>query len=159
MILILTFVGMFAAHQFADHWIQTHDEALGKGGPGLAGQLYCLAHVSTLTAYKFGTLLMVYGATGIWPPLWAVALVLVLDGATHYWADRAAFHAGKEGRKVTLELVADKMGKSAFWNLGKTGVDAEGRPAASLGTGAYALDQSFHVFMILLAAILLELIA
>jgi hypothetical protein len=159
MILILTFVTLFAAHSFADHWVQRHEEAQGKGAPGLAGQLYCLAHVSSLTIFKAGSLLMAYGATGIWPPLWAAGLVLVLDAGTHYWADRAAYHADKEGRKVTLELLADKLGKSVFWNLGKTGVDKDGRPAASLGTGAYALDQSFHVYMLFLAAVVLELLS
>jgi hypothetical protein len=159
MILILTFIGLYAGHSFADHWVQRHEEALGKGAPGLWGQLYCLAHVSSLTMFKIGTLLMVYGATGIWPNLWAAALVLLLDAGTHYWADRAAYHEGKEGRKVTLELLADKLGKTTFWNLGKSGVDAEGKPVASLGTGAYALDQSFHVFMILLASVILEVLS
>jgi hypothetical protein len=159
MILVLTFIALYAAHQFADHWVQTHDEALGKGAPGLTGRLYCLAHVSSLTAFKTGALTIAYAVTGIWPNLWAAALILALDAGTHYWADRAAYHAAKEGRKVTLELLADRMNKTAFWNLGKTGVDAEGKPAASLGTGAYALDQSFHVAMLFLAAAILELLS
>lgn len=159
MIFILTFIALYAGHQFADHWVQTHDEALAKGAPTLLGRLYCLAHVSSLTITKAAFLALAYAATGTWPPIWAAGLVLVLDGASHYWADRAAFHPGKEGRRVTLEALAHRMGKTAFWNLGKTAVDADGKPAASLGTGAYALDQSFHVACLFLAALLLEVLA
>lgn len=34
----------------------------------------------------------------------------------------------------------------------------EGKPAAHLGTGAYALDQSFHYLWLLVAALLITLV-
>lgn len=153
MTFVITFIALFAAHQFGDHWGQAHRDALGKGAPGHAGRLRCLSHVADLTVYKAGFLTMAVLATGATlPNLWTVAAILGLDAASHYWADRAASHPGKKGRRVTLEALADVVGKTEFWNLGKTVVDADGNPAPHMGTGAYALDQSFHVFMIFIAS-------
>lgn len=75
---------------------------------------------------------------------------LGLDAASHWWADR----------RSSLAWLAEVTGKSEFYSLG-TGahpahpITAEGKPAGHLGTGAYALDQSFHVFFLFLAALLI----
>ncbi len=159
MIFAVTFAALFAAHSLGDHWVQRHGEALCKGAPSRAGRAACWRHVGGLTATKtvfLGLALLATGASVTW---YAVAVALTLDAVSHYWADRAAFHADKAGRKVTLEALAHRMGKTAFWDLGKSGVDAEGRPAPSLGTGAYALDQSFHVAMVFVAALVLEFLS
>lgn len=159
MIFAVVFAALFAAHQFGDHWVQRHSEAQAKGAPSDHGRAMCASHVVWLTVTKAVFLLLAELATGIRPPWYAVALALVLDGLTHYWADRAAFHPDKRGRKVTLEELAHKLGKTGFWNLGKGAVDAEGKPVTSLGTGAYALDQSFHVLMIFIAALIVEVLS
>jgi hypothetical protein len=159
MIFAVTFAALYAAHTFADHWVQTHGQAQGKGAPDAWGRGSCLQHVLTLTAVKALFLGLVFWATGVQPPAWAAVLVLALDASTHYWADRAAFHPGKEGRMVTLEALAHRVGKHGFWILGRGTVDADGKPVATLGTGAYALDQSFHVVMLFVAALLLEVMA
>lgn len=156
MIFAVTFAALFAAHQFGDHWVQRHGEALAKGAVGRPGRSACLSHVGALTATKAGFLALAMLATGIRPTGYAISAAVVLDAASHYWADRAAAHGSKGRTKVTLEALADRMGKTEFWNLGKSAVDATGRPAPSLGTGAYALDQSFHVAMLFVAALIME---
>lgn len=159
MIFAIVGLTLLFAHQFGDHWIQRHTEATAKGAPTDHGRAMCTRHVLNLTTTKAGFLVIVMLATGIRPSLWGVALALAVDGVSHYWADRAAFHTGKEGRRVTLEKLAHKMGKTDFWNLGKGTVNAEGKPVPSLGTGAYALDQSFHVLMIFIAALIVEVLS
>ncbi len=43
-------VALLVAHTVADHWIQTHHQAMCKAKPGLVGVLACLRHVATYTA-------------------------------------------------------------------------------------------------------------
>lgn len=109
---------LLVAHNVADHWVQTSHQAGAKGQPGWPGRWACAAHVATYTA------------------------------VTHYWADR----------RFTLARLCDRLGKGEFYNLGKPRdrtvtagfVSIEGGMARTpidiptLGTGAYALDQSWH---------------
>src|SRR5690606_14652204 len=44
-----TVVAMFAAHQVADHGVQTSHQAAHKSRPGHGGRLACLAHVASYT--------------------------------------------------------------------------------------------------------------
>lgn len=160
MILVVTFVALYAAHMLGDHWLQRHEDALGKGKPGQAGRSHCLNHVIHLTALKGVFLVPALWATDLFGSVSGPGLVLILaaDAASHYWADRAAFHPDKT-RPVTLERLGNACGKAQFWALGKTAVDAEGRPAPSLGTGAYAMDQSFHITALFVAALILEVLS
>ncbi|MFJ3184434.1 transcriptional regulator, partial [Streptomyces sp. NPDC086796] len=69
---------------------------------------------------------------------------------THWWADR----------RSTLARLAKVLRQVEFYTLG-TGahpahpVQANGKPAAHMGTGAYALDQSFHHLFLGVAALLI----
>ncbi|MEV0404982.1 hypothetical protein [Actinoallomurus sp. NPDC050550] len=77
----------------------------------------------------------------------------VISAVTHYWADR----------RSTLRGLAEKLGKTAFYRLGapRTGTDKDGKERddnPSLGTGAYALDQSWHKLWILIAAIVTAIV-
>jgi hypothetical protein len=160
MIFTITFAALFAAHQFGDHWPQRHADALGKGAPDRQGRSHCLNHVLHLTAVKVAAVVLAFWATGVWPPVWAGVLVLALDAASHYWADRGAFHSSKdETRPIGLERLARAVGKGPFWVLGRGTVGADGSPVPTIGTGAYALDQSFHVAMLFVAALVLEVLA
>lgn len=159
MLFAVTFAALFAAHSFGDHWVQRHGEALAKGAPGMVGIGACLRHVIHLTGTKAVFLMGAVLATGTAPVWWAAIIALAVDAASHYWADRAAFHPDKNGARVTLEALADRAGKRAFWGLGRGTVDAEGRPVPTLGTGAYALDQSFHVVMLFVAALIMEVLS
>lgn len=73
-----------------------------------------------------------------------------IDAATHYWADR----------RTTLKRLADRCGKAEFYSLGTPThaghpVTAKGEYAPTLGTGAYALEQSWHILWLFVAALLI----
>lgn len=118
--LALTLATLYAAHQVADHWIQTHHQACSKSAPGRTGHLACLRHVITYTL----TLAAGLGVLALLHPLsysigWATA-GLAVNGATHYWADR----------RTPLRALAVALGKRSYWD--------------EVPGGAYQLDQAWH---------------
>lgn len=137
------FAALYAAHSFGDHWVQTHGQACTKGAPSVAGRLACLRHVCTLTITKAVAVCAVVLVTDL--PVQPAALLLgfLVDAASHYWADR----------RTTLARLADLVGKTSFYRMGAP------RPgtndAAHLGTGAYALDQSWHHLWLFVAALII----
>ncbi|WP_329087944.1 DUF3307 domain-containing protein [Streptosporangium sp. NBC_01469] len=137
------FVALFAAHSVGDHWVQTHHQACAKGAPTAAGRLACLRHVVTLTATKTAALAALALVTGL--TLHPIALLagLGVDALSHYWADR----------RMTLARLAEALGKGGFYRLGapRPGTD----DAPHLGTGAYALDQSWHIGFLFIAALII----
>ncbi|WP_406501433.1 transcriptional regulator [Streptomyces sp. NBC_01590] len=144
------FVALFVAHSVGDHWVQTSCQSAHKGLPGWTGRLAGARHVATLTATKLALLLPVAFLLGL--NLSALGLVagLGVDAVTHWWADR----------RTTLAWLARVTGKAEFYSLGTAAhpahpVTADGKPAATLGTGAYALDQSFHHLWLLIASVLI----
>jgi hypothetical protein len=47
---LLTSAALLAAHEVADHWIQTDHQACTKGAPGWPGRRACAGHVAAYTA-------------------------------------------------------------------------------------------------------------
>ncbi|MFG2892112.1 transcriptional regulator [Streptomyces sp. NPDC048248] len=146
----VVFVALYVAHSVGDHWVQTSCQSADKGRPGWVGRLAGARHVATLTATKLALLLPVAALLGL--NLSAVGLVagIGVDAVTHWWADR----------RSTLAWLAKVTGKAEFYSLGTAThpahpVTAKGGPAAHLGTGAYALDQSFHHLWLLVAALII----
>lgn len=137
------FCALYAAHSVGDHWVQTHHQALTKGGCGRAGRLACAAHVATLTATKAAALAALALATGLALSPWAAALGLAVDALSHYWADR----------RTTLAALAERLGKSDFYRLGAPRPGHDDAP--HLGTGAYALDQSWHHLWLFITALII----
>lgn len=139
---------LLVAHNVADHWVQTSHQAGVKGQPGRPGRWACAAHVATYTAVTAAAVGLLWGAfdLSIHPAGFVVGQLL--SAVTHYWADR----------RFTLARLCDRLGKGEFYNLGKPRdrtvtagfVSIEGGMARTpidiptLGTGAYALDQSWH---------------
>jgi hypothetical protein len=132
-------VALYVAHEVGDHWVQTHHQACGKGAPDRRGRILCARHVASLTLTKVVALVIVAAWTGLELAPLALVAGLSVDAVTHYWADRRA----------TLRRLADAIGKAAFVRLG----DPKEAPT---GTGAYALDQSWHVGWLLVAALLVS---
>ncbi|MEV0993386.1 DUF3307 domain-containing protein [Nonomuraea sp. NPDC050202] len=122
------FVTLYAAHQVGDHWVQTHRQACSKGEHSRAGQRACAWHVLTLTLTKFAALYGLVFVTGLPITFWPLFVGMSVDALSHYYADR----------RYTLRNLAAKLGKADFYELG----DPKASPC---GTGAYALDQSWHV--------------
>jgi Protein of unknown function (DUF3307) len=136
------FAALYAAHQVGDHWVQTGRQAACKGSRDAAGRAACAGHVATLTLTK---LLFIATAALVldlpWHPVW-LAAGLCVDAASHYWADR----------RFTLAGLCARLGKTGFYQLGAPRPGRDDNP--SLGTGAYALDQSWHIGWLFVAALI-----
>lgn len=131
------FAALYAAHSFGDHWVQTHHDANTKGHPGWDGRTACARHVATLTLTKATALLLVTLVTGLHLSLPLVAVGLTVDAVSHYWADR----------RVTLARLAEITRHGDFYRMGA----GQGH----LGTGAYALDQSWHHAWLFVTALII----
>lgn len=135
------FVAFYAAHQVADHWVQSSHQAARKGLPGWVGRWNCAKHVATYHLTVAAALFALAAATGWRPHGWSVAVGLVISAVTHYVADR----------RRPLHRLAEVLNRGEFLRLG---VDP-GKP--SLGTGAYALDQSWHIGWIFVSALVVAI--
>lgn len=135
------FAALYAAHQVADHWIQTQHQADYKGDPGWPGRIACAAHVTTYTATGLFSLFALAAATGWRPDPWHLVIGMSISAVTHYIADR----------RTPLARLAWALGSGPFWTLGAPRPGHRDNP--SLGTGAYALDQSWHVGWLFFAAL------
>lgn len=168
------FAGLYAAHQVADHWIQTDQQAGDKGGRDRIGQLACAAHVASYTATTTATTVALNHTLKLGLGWKAILGGQIISAVTHYAIDR----------RYTLAALCDRAGKSNFLKLGvprpveafvKTSdvdrhpvqvvtvdVNGEEHPAPfdnpSLGTGAYALDQSWHIGWLAVAALVTAVI-
>ncbi|MBM0231898.1 DUF3307 domain-containing protein [Micromonospora sp. STR1_7] len=135
------FAALYVAHQIADHWVQTQWQADTKGQSGWLGRLACAAHVATYTLTAATTLAAMLLATGLRLDPWGVAVGLTVSAVSHYIADRRA----------PLRRIADALGAGRFYRLGAPRPGRDDNP--SLGTGAYALDQSWHIGFLFVAAL------
>ncbi|MGW5497754.1 transcriptional regulator [Streptomyces olivaceoviridis] len=147
------FVALYVAHSVGDHWVQSSCQAATKGQPGWAGRLACGRHVLGLTLTKTLVLVPVAAVLGLPVTALGLAVGLGLDAASHYWADR----------RTTLARLARACGKGEFYSLGTPShpahpVTADGGYAPTLGTGAYALDQSWHMLWLGIAALIIAAI-
>lgn len=138
-----TFAALHAAHQVADHWIQTNRQAADKGKPGWPGRRACAAHVATYTATQGLALAAVQHVTGARISPRRTVAALAVSAVSHYWADR----------RTTLAALCEATGRGGFYRLGAPRPDHDDNP--SLGTGAYALDQSFHIAFLYAAALVI----
>lgn len=136
------FVALYAAHMVGDHFVQTHSQACGKGANTSVGAKLCAQHVASLTGTKLVFILALWVPTGI--PIDPVSLVIgiVIDAGSHYMIDR----------RFRFSAFCESIGKGEFYRLGspREGHDDN----VTLGTGAYALDQSAHIGFLFLAALI-----
>ncbi|MGH4027835.1 transcriptional regulator [Actinomycetota bacterium Odt1-20B] len=137
------FAALYVAHSVGDHWVQTSHQSAHKGRPGWVGRLADARHVATLTATKLAVLAPVAWLLDMSLTVAGLVLGLGIDAVTHWWADR----------RTTLAWLARVMGKAEFYRLGTPRPDRDDNP--HIGTGAYALDQSFHHLWLLVAALLI----
>lgn len=133
---------LLVAHDVGDHWVQTHGQACGKGGPGWPGRRACAAHVATYTALTAGVVALLWA--GLHLPISPAGYVAgqLVSAVSHYWADR----------RTSLARLAEAAGKGEFYRLGQPRPGRDDNP--SMGTGAYALDQSWHRAWLVLAVLL-----
>jgi hypothetical protein len=135
-------VGLLIAHEVADQWVQTSHQADTKGQRDNAGRIACARHVASYTAVTASAVLALWGAFQL-DITWAGFLVgQLVSAVTHYWADR----------RFTLAALAGALGKGDYYELGapREGHDDN----ITIGTGKYALDQSWHCGWLGVAAFL-----
>ncbi|CAM5312568.1 Transcriptional regulator OS=Streptomyces aurantiogriseus OX=66870 GN=GCM10010251_76690 PE=4 SV=1 [Streptomyces aurantiogriseus] len=137
------FVSLYVAHSVGDHWVQTSHQSAHKGRPGWVGRLADARHVATLTATKVAVLLPVMWLLDLRLSVLGLLAGLGIDAVTHWWADR----------RSTLAWLAKVTGKGEFYRLGTPRAGRDDNP--HIGTGAYALDQSFHHLWLLVAALII----
>lgn len=137
------FAALLAAHQVADHHVQRDQDAQVKGQPGWVGRVACAHHVATYTATAVVALAAASAVEGRRPRLAPVLAGLALSAVSHYIIDR----------REPLRRFADWTGHGRFYQLGTPRPGRDDNP--SLGTGAYALDQSAHVGFLFLAALII----
>lgn len=137
---------LLVAHNVADHWVQTHHQALTKGASSWSGRWACARHVATYTLVTAATVAVLWSLFDL--PITPAGFVTgqLVSAVTHYWADR----------RHTLARLAGALGKADFWQLGAPRPGRDDNP--SLGTGAYALDQSWHWLWLGVAALLTAVI-
>jgi hypothetical protein len=149
-------VALYVGHHVGDYWVQTDAQARTKGNAGWSGRLACAAHCGTYVATQAELLAIAWLVLDLPVPdaggVWRIALALVVSGVTHYLADRRE-------HGVMFRLARRLPGKADFLTLGKPRTvqvlagEVAGEPLRSvtidqptLGTGAWALDQSWHLF-------------
>ncbi|WP_330265374.1 transcriptional regulator [Streptomyces griseorubiginosus] len=137
------FVALYVAHSVGDHWVQTSHQSAQKGRPGWVGRLADARHVATLTATKLVILLPVVWLLDLRLSVSGIVAGFGIDAITHWWADR----------RSTLAWLARVTGKGEFYRLGAPRAGRDDNP--HIGTGAYALDQSFHHLWLLVAALVI----
>jgi hypothetical protein len=128
------FAALYAAHQLADHWVQTQHQADTKGQPGWRGRISCAAHVATYTGTQLAAVLLLVWRCGVDIAPAALAAGLTVSAVTHYIADR----------RTPLRRIADATGAGVFYRVNAGGIN-----------GAYLLDQSWHIAWLFIAALLI----
>ncbi len=135
-----TFAALYAGHMLGDHWVQTSGQADGKGRDSAAGRRACAGHVFTYTAVTAAAVVGVDAFTGALFRPGRLAAALAFSAITHYVIDR----------RGPLRRLAELTGHGRFYRLGQPRPGRDDNP--SLGTGAYAMDQSAHIGCLLVAA-------
>ncbi|MFJ3776541.1 transcriptional regulator [Streptomyces sp. NPDC090075] len=137
------FIALHVAHSVGDHWVQTSHQSALKGRPGWVGRLADARHVATLTLTKLAVLIPAAALLGLHLSVSGMVSGLAVDALSHWWADR----------RTTLARLAALLGKGEFYRLGAPRAGRDDNP--HIGTGAYALDQSFHHLWLLVAALVI----
>lgn len=141
------FAAMYVGHQVGDLWVQTHRQALGKAAPGWPGRHACAKHVLTLTATIAFALVALHLEVGVRLQLAPLAIGLAVNAVSHYFADRRTPFA------KLIALLEPGTSKMTFYRLGAPRPGHDDNP--TLGTGAYQLDQSWHVAWLFISALII----
>ncbi|MEV6832861.1 transcriptional regulator [Amycolatopsis sp. NPDC051102] len=121
-------------HPLCDQWLQSSEDAAGKGKPGREGAKNCARHVASYTVGQVGAAVAVTRVLGFRVPLRALAAGTAVNAVTHYVIDRRA----------PLKALARLAGKQGYVEHAtvqrRDGVIDETGP----GTALTELDQAVH---------------
>lgn len=142
------FVLLYVGHLLGDHWLQTGHQADNKDRKDRTGRIACAGHVLSLTACKAVCLIPSAFMLDLRLSVWGVLIGFAVDSGTHYWADR----------RFTLRSLAALVNKDGYWDyctvVRKSG---EKERVTGPGTGSFHLDQSWHVWWMGVAAMVIAL--
>lgn len=145
-------LALYVGHHVGDYWVQTDHDAAHKGADGREGVIACARHCGTYVLTQGVFLALVLGVTGAHVPWYQGVLALLVSFVFHYAADRRE-------HGIMFRLARLIPGKANFLRLGvPRAYEIYARPTdsedargpipldnPSLGTGAWALDQSWHL--------------
>ena len=137
-----TLPALLVAHNVADHWGQSTPQAMSKQKRSHEGRRACATHVVIYTVFTAATVALLWAVLGLPISLTGFVVGQLVSAVTHYWADRGH----------TLAALAALLGQTDFLRLGAPRPGRDDNPV--LGTGRYALDQSWHWLWLLVAALI-----
>lgn len=137
------FVASYPAHLLADHAGQPSSWAMAKGRCDHEGRVACAKHTVVVVALQGLAVTAVALITGLTLDPLAIAAGLLLTGWSHYWIDR----------RTTASGLFAAIGKAEFASLGAPRPGREDNP--SLGTGAYRMDQDWHIAWIAITCLVM----
>lgn len=158
-------IAMYVGHHVGDYWVQTDHQARHKGDVGMDGALQCVLHVMSYLATQWAMVVAVVLVTGYMPSVRGASIALAVSGITHFEADRREYGLMfKLARALPFKAPFLKLGaprSAQVHHLHGTAL-VKGVPDdivitdnPCLGTGAAALDQSWHYFFGVFVASLL----
>lgn len=152
-------ITLYAAHHVGDYWVQRDEDAQHKGDAGARGRLHCLFHVCS---YLMTQNVMLVAAMFLLDvkvsPLGGLA-ALTVSGVTHYMADRREHGLMFKLARLlpsTKELL--QLGRPRQLRVDARWIDDSYDAVLDnpqLATGAWALDQAWHIFWGVFVAALL----
>lgn len=130
---------MIAAHYVGDIWVQTDQQAKTKALPTWRGRAACAVHTITYTL-TITTIVAISMALGnSTTTALRAALAIAVTAISHYAADR---------RVIIARLASYAHG--SFHALGSPRPGKDDNP--TLATGAFHLDQAWHMGWLIIAA-------
>lgn len=176
------FAALYAAHMVGDHWVQSGWQAANKHRRGWTGRWACAGHVASLFLTKLAFVIVAASVCDLRLNQWWLVAGLAVDAVSHYWADRrftlaglcarlgkAQFYALGTPRQVRgFVLDPTDPNEAHLLDVLTYETDDRGAPVhptpgrviprpfdnPSLGTGAYALDQSWHIGWLFVTALI-----
>lgn len=147
-----TAAALQAAHHVGDYWVQTSHQANEKGSPGPAGLRACAGHVTTYTAVCTAAVLAV---KALGAPISTRGIIAgqAINAVSHFVMDRrpwgrAIMNAAGRGELAAVGTPREQT------VLATPPITGESVPIdiPHLGTGANALDQSWHIGWLAISA-------
>ena len=170
------FIALYVAHGVADHWLQTDYQAATKGKRDWEGVGACATHVGVYILAASVLLFVVDAVFGLELTVAGVLIGQAISAVTHYWADRrftlarlcdrlgiGGFYRLGAPREVVAYTNTDLQRVELYrrenapsdqtWHRQMLVSDHQSWDNPSLGTGAYVLEQWWHIFWLFIAAI------
>ncbi|WP_326945784.1 hypothetical protein OG439_40670 [Amycolatopsis sp. NBC_01307] len=136
-------------HPLCDQWLQSSDDAAGKGKPGREGAKHCARHVASYTAGQVTAAVAVTQVLGFRVPLRALVAGAAVNAVTHFVIDR----------REPLKAMARLTGHQGYIEHATVQRRDGVVDIAGPGTALTELDQAAHRAIGVLASLTTTLLA